>query len=184
MFYKKLILIVTLIIAITGCSMTESKEKRFLELYEGEVQNRAFALMYTERSSTSWGDNDIEAFWRVYYDLEVINQHLYKPYADKYGLDMQPTFFTSLKTSSLRLMSNLFPEYMLSTIYTSTVEYFEGLKEMEKLAPEEDKDFFRYVVEQEAAQVEALRLVSLGEPKKATKVLAAYVNNKMATNKE
>ncbi|WNC72219.1 hypothetical protein RGQ13_19165 [Thalassotalea psychrophila] len=164
--------------------MTDSKEKRFLELYEGEVQNRAFALMYTERSSTSWGDNDIEAFWRVYYDLEVINQRLYKPYADKFGLDMQPTFFTSVKTSSLRLMSNLFPEYMLNTLYTSTVKYLEGLKEMENLAPEEDKDFYRYVVEQEAAQVEALRLVSQGEAKKATKVLADYVNNQIPTNNE
>ncbi|WNC67183.1 hypothetical protein RI845_11715 [Thalassotalea nanhaiensis] len=162
--------------------MTESKEERFLELYEGEVQNRAFALMYTERSSTSWGDNDVEEFWSVYYDLEVINQRLYKPYADKYGLDMQPTFFTSVKTSSLRLMSNLFPEYMLNTIYSSTVEYLEGIKEMEKLAPEEDKDFFRYVVEQEAVQVEALGLVAQGEAKKATKVLADYVDNQIPVN--
>lgn len=176
--FTKLFLSFTLVFLISACSMKNTEQERFIEIFDGEVQNRAFALEYTQRSAESWNDADVRAFWAAYYELEVLNQDIYKPYADKYDLEMASRTMTSLKTSGLRLMSNLFPNYMLSTIYESTVEYIKGLKEMEKLAPEEDKAFFRYIVIQEEVQIKALALVAKGKAKEGTIVLTDYLTTK------
>lgn len=168
-------LILTLPITLIGTAVADSNTERFTSLANYEIQNRAFALDYTKRSSEHWGNKDVKRFWAAYYELELINQKKYQNFAEKHNLDMEATTMTDIKTSSIRGLSRVAPEWTLEFITKATEKYIGDLEEMRRLGPAEDKRFLSYVVEQEYVQIQALKLASTGQPREGTQVLSSYI---------
>ena len=64
---------------------------------------------------------------------------------------------------------------MTKIVLEDTIKYLEKLKELYRVAPAEDRDFFAFVVKHEEAQIEALRLRLDGNKEAATQHLIAFV---------
>ncbi len=151
-----------------------SSDDKFNELLDYELQNRAFAVEYTKKSSNSWKDKNIADFWKAYYQYEVSVRYLYQEYANKLNMSTEKSRYTSTKIWTAHFASKVAPNYMLDKIHELTVNYVEDLKELERLSPQEHAKFFRFVVEQEEMQVRALGLVVDGRVKEATNTLIEF----------
>ncbi|MEO1170849.1 MAG: hypothetical protein AAFX94_02195 [Myxococcota bacterium] len=143
-----------------GDSLNDSeRQEKFLELFEMEVQNRAFALLSAERgleNATSDGD---KIFLGAWLDWERFLKERYAPYAKKYGLTQEPETGAKMQANLAVVGQALLPDSkVMNLMLDNTISYVEKLRELERVSPEEDRAFFAFVVEQEEAQVDALRL--------------------------
>lgn len=148
---------------------------RFLSLFEYELQNRAIALYATGKAMQSTEQADSRAFWSAYHDLEVLNQTIYAPYAATYSLPITMSTVTQLRGRFAIAFILTFPKTGLQMSAIGAERYIPKLTELQSLAPDHDKAFFQYVVDQEEVQAEALTLAADGKLKEATAVLDAFV---------
>ena len=150
-------------------------DEKFKGLFDMEVQNRAFALkssLSMASQSTSESDKHFYGSWVAF---EQRLQEIYAPYAKKYGLSQEARGLANLQVGIGRLAVGILPESVVfESLLDQTSKYLEKLKELERLAPEEDAKFFAFVVEQEQVQVDALKLCVDGQFEKAADLLAAF----------
>lgn len=146
----------------------------FLSLFEGEVQNRAFALMFVQREEEAANDIDEKNLWRSYIAFEELNQEKFKPYAEKYKLETKPNFKSRIKARSANLASLFFKETLLKMTVDSTADYVNDLIHLANLSTQKERVFFNYVVEQEKVQVTVLKLLNQNEWREATKVFSDF----------
>jgi len=172
---KSIFSVMALLLLMTGTSAMADDNKAFMKLFNYELQNRAFALMAMENSVVSRKGEADETFWQAYLALERLNQKKFAPYAEKYGTTMEATFYTKLRTSLGGFVGGLFPETAMKAMTKATIKYVAKLEELETLAPQEDKAFFRYVVLQEQAQADAMVLFTEQKIEQAAAVLAGFV---------
>ena len=133
--------------------------EKFMELFEMEVQNRAFALKSNQFMVEKASNDGDKLFFNTWLTFEEFLQTKYAPFAAKYGLSQKAGSMANLQVSVGKLASDLLPESIVfQTVLDDTIKYLEKLKELERLAPKEDNAFFSFVVKHEAIQIEALKL--------------------------
>lgn len=156
-------------------SMESEKQKAFVEIFDDEVQNRAFALVGLKALSKNEESPLKKEFWADYIALEHLNQKKYHPFADKYNITQEPGGMASLKASLLVMANGWFPSYTWKTLHKATVKHVTKLEGLVKLASEEDKAFVDYVVNQEKVQAEAIKLMINGREQLAVELLSEFV---------
>ena len=155
---------------------TAARDEQFLELFDMEVQNRAFALKVNkELGAAALGDAN-KRFYSAWVAFEEFLQKAYAPFAHKYGLDQSPRAGANLQVGLARFGAGLLPDsVMTEVVLQDTVKYLEKLKELYRFSPAEDRDFFAFVVKHEEAQIEALRLRGEGKKEAAAQLLTTFV---------
>ncbi|WP_390617601.1 hypothetical protein [Maricurvus nonylphenolicus] len=149
--------------------------KEFINLFDYEIQNRAFALASMEALVRTGDVNPNLEFFKAYLELEKLNQKKFSPVASKHQLSVEPRWWTRTRTRLGMCMSNIMPETSLKVIHKATVKYVAQLQALEAVSPEQDKAFFAYVVAQEQAQADAVGLLLAGEPDQGTALLTQFI---------
>lgn len=148
----------------------------FLELFDMEVQNRAFALRICEGMVKRVSDPDDVNWYTAWLGFEQFNQEQYAPFAEKYGLSQEPRVEAKIQAGFGSLGATVLPDnVMLKYMLRETITYLEKLKELARVAPEEDQAFFNYVVEQEELQVDALQLRVDGKSRESAELIRQFV---------
>lgn len=162
---------------LCACGPQATPHEEFLTLLDYEAQNRAFAFQSVARMARKTAEKETGPFWQAYADLEALNQHLYKPYLEKYNIDAEPRWATQLKGWAGGIIGKLFPETVLAFMQQATVAYVPKLQRLAQLAPEslEDKKFFAFVVAQEEVQAEAMQLLGQGHALQAADHITSFV---------
>ncbi|MEO1170848.1 MAG: DUF4334 domain-containing protein [Myxococcota bacterium] len=155
---------------------TAARDEQFRELFDMEVQNRAFALKVNKDLGAVATDEATKGFYTAWVAFEEFLQRAYAPMARKYGLDQTPRIGANLQVGLARVGAATLPEsVMVKMVLQDTIKYLEKLKELHRAAPAEDRDFFAFVVKHEEAQIEALRLRGDGNKEAAAELLTSFV---------
>ena len=150
-------------------------EAKFQELFDIEVQNRAFALKSSQLMTSESSSNGDRRFYGAWSAFEARLQELYAPHATKYGLSQEARGMANLQVGIARLAIGILPDSVVfESLLDQTEKYVEKLRELERVAPEADAAFFAFVVEQELVQVDALKLRVAGRNSDAADVLEAF----------
>lgn len=153
----------------------------FLKHFNYEVQNRAFALLGCKGMLAKASKPEDIMWYEAWKAFEEFQQEKYAPMAQKYGLSQAPTFFAKMQSSIGNVVASFLSEkMMMSYMLKQTIKYVEQLEEMARLAPEEDKAFFNYVVEQERLQVDVLPLRIDGKNKESADLLLGFIDRHRA----
>ena len=158
-----------------GTLTEEERSKRFTELFEKEVQNRAFALRAAERSLAAVSSEGDKLFLGTWLEWEQYLKRAYTPYAKKYGLSQEPRTGAEMRATLGGIAAGISPDSVYELMLDQTISYIENLRELERVSPEEDRAFFIFVVKQEEKQIEALRFRVKNEYKKASDVLRKFM---------
>jgi len=154
------------------------QQESFLQLFDKEVQNRAFALLSMSAISEKVTEDGDKVFYQGWVAFEEFLQKKYKPYADKHGLSQEPRSIARTQAFFGKLASDVLPKKKFyKTMLNQTEDYLEELKMLPEYAAKEDLDFARFVVAQEEAQIEAIKHRIKGENQEAADVLADFVKS-------
>jgi len=170
-----------LFIACIGVCQVNSdaaeREKEFLNLFDREVQNRAFALLSMSAISEKVTEGGDKTFYNAWVAFEEFLQMKYKPYAEKHGLSQAPRGTAKVEAFFGELASDVLPKKKFyKTMLSQTKGYFEKLKKLPEYATNDDLEFARFVVEQEAVQIQAIEHRIKGENQEAADLLADFMN--------
>ena len=159
-----------------GGKLTEEERgERFTELFEKELQNRAFALRAAERSLAAVSSEDDRLFLGAWVEWEQFLKRTYAPYAKKYGLSQEPGTGAEMRAKLGGVAAGISADSLSELMLDQTISYMENLRELERVSPKEDRAFFVFVVKQEEKQIEALRFRVKNEYKKAADVLREFM---------
>ncbi|MEO1484070.1 MAG: hypothetical protein AAFU77_18370, partial [Myxococcota bacterium] len=149
-----------------------------MELFDMEVQNRAFALKVNkDLGAVAVGDAN-KMFYTAWIAFEEFLQQAYAPVAKKYGLDQAPRAGANMQVGLARFGAGVLPEdVMTKMVLQDTIKYLEKLKELYSVSPVEDREFFAFVVKHEETQIEALRLRGEGNKEAGAQLLTSFVAN-------
>ncbi len=175
-----LLSIFLLLISFSGFSQTSSgseQEKEFLELFDREVQNRAFALLSMGGIAEKTKKEEDKIFYNAWVEFEKFLQKKYKPYADKHGLSQEPRGTAKTQAFFGELASDILPKRKFyKSMLNQTGKYLEKLKKLPDYAAEEDLEFARFVVEQEETQIKAIEHRIEEENQEAADLLYAFMD--------
>ncbi len=169
---------------LSACGAQETPHEEFLSLLDYEAQNRAFAYQSVNRMAKKTAAEDTGPFWQAYADLEALSRARYTPFLAKYDIAAQARWTTRLRGWAGGVVGGLFPETAMGIMQRATVAYVPKLERLAEIAPEstdnlksaEARAFFKFVVEQEEVQAEALRLFSQGQTPQAAAHIAIFVD--------
>ena len=153
-----------------------TQNPKFIKLFKGEVQNRAFAMFSTRLMLKRVKEPDDVLWYTTWLEWEEFQKRKYEPMAKKYGLDQEPGFGAKLESymglwGARFLSENAVMKYVLK----ETIKYVGKLEELAALAPEDEKSFFDYIVDQERVQVDALPLRIEGKSAEGADLLRAFM---------
>lgn len=152
-------------------------DAKFLKLFDAEIQNRAFALYATEIMIKRVKKTDDVLWYSTWLQWEKFHKRNFAPMAKKYGLSQEPAFASKLQARIGDFAARLLSETaVMKYVLKETEKYCSQLQELADIAPEEDKEFFEYVVEQERLQVEVLPFRIDGNSKKGADMLLDYMD--------
>ncbi|MEO1639495.1 MAG: hypothetical protein AAFU41_09655 [Pseudomonadota bacterium] len=152
------------------------RSKRFLKLFDMEIQNRASAHKGVETLSKS-ATNDIDkAVFADWLAFEAFLQRAYAPTAKKYGLPQTIRWQALLQARLAGVALAILPDrYFTKFVLDGTKKHLEKMEQLYALAPKEDERFFDFVVRQEAVQVDSLKLRLDGKKREAAQLLVNFV---------
>ena len=154
----------------------QAKEKKFLQLFDMEVQNRAFALKACRNAMDNASTEGDKIFFDAWLDFEQFLQKKYAPVAEKYALSQEPRSMANIQAGLGEIALNILPDsVMRKGMRDQTIQYLEKLKELHRIAPSEDANFFRFVVKQEELQIDALQFWVDGNNNEAAKLLRGFI---------
>ena len=149
---------------------------QYLKLLEHEVQNRAFALLGCEIMNARVSEPDDVAFYDAWLAFEEHLKERYAPVAKRYGFSQEPSWSAKLQARFAGVVAKIMSENtVLKTMITQTVDYIGKLEEMERLAPESDREFAAYVVKQERIQPDVMRHRVDGRSGEGVRILRDFV---------
>ncbi|HAA18822.1 MAG TPA: hypothetical protein DCR93_21385 [Cytophagales bacterium] len=155
-----------------------ARQEAFIQLFDKEVQNRAFALLSMSAISEKVTEEEDKTFYYGWVAFEEFLQGKYKPYADKHGLSQEPRSKAKAEAFFGELASDILPKRKFyETMLDQTEDYLEKLKKLPGYATDEDLEFARFVVKQEEAQIQAIEHRIKGENQAAADVLADFINS-------
>ncbi|MEL6183492.1 MAG: DUF4334 domain-containing protein, partial [Myxococcota bacterium] len=159
----------------------KAAEAKFQELFDMEIQNRAFALKSSQLMASESSSDSDRRFYGSWAAFEERLQQLYAPHAKKYGLSQEARGMANLQVGISRLAIGILPDSVVfESVLDQTEKYLEKLKELERVAPAEDAAFFSFVVEQEEVQIDALKLRVEGRHSDAADLLDAFTRRHSA----
>ena len=155
-----------------------ARNEQFLELFDMEIQNRAFALKVNKDLGAVAVGDDNKTFYTAWIAFEEFLQRAYAPVAQKHELGQAPRAGAKMQVGLARFGAGVLPEsVMTKMVLQDTIAYLEKLKELYRVCPAEDRDFFAFVVKHEEAQIEALRLRGDGNKEAAAQLLTSFVED-------
>ncbi|MEM9460445.1 MAG: DUF4334 domain-containing protein [Myxococcota bacterium] len=157
-------------------SIFKEADDKFKELFEMEIQNRAFALRGAQGMADSASREGDKIFLSAWVEWERFLRDKYAPYAHKYGFSQEPQTMAKLQAGFGRLAHGVLPTDMIDRfMLDETIAYTEKLRDLERVAPQEDQAFFSFVVKQEEEQIEALRLRIADKNQEAADLLRKFM---------
>ena len=154
----------------------KAKEKKFMELFDMEIQNRAFALKGSVNAKDNASTDGDKIFFGAWLEFEQFLQKKYAPFAEKYELSQEPKSMANIQAGLGEIALNILPDsVMRKGMRNQTIQYLEKLKKLQRVAPLEDADFFNFVVKQEELQIDALQFWIDGENEEAAKLLKNFM---------
>ena len=161
------------------CQQGEDLEnqKAFIQLFDREVQNRAFALLSMGRIAKSVTKDGDKVFYKAWVIFEEFLQKKYKPYAEKHGLSQEPRGRAKTEAFFGKLASDILPKKKFyRTMLNQTKNYLEKLSKLPDYANAEDLEFARFVVEQEEVQIKAIEYRIKNKNQEAADLLTNFIN--------
>ncbi|MEO0899815.1 MAG: DUF4334 domain-containing protein [Bacteroidota bacterium] len=150
------------------------------ELFDMELQNRAFALKSARTMATKGTSEEEKEFFNSWVTFEEFLKDKYAPFAKKYGFSQEPRLIANIQVGLGTLGIDILPGSILyKTMLDQTVAYNEKLKELREIAPADERAFFEFVVDQEEAQIEALKLCVDGNLKEAGEFILNFTQKNM-----
>jgi len=160
-------------------------DPKFLKLFEAEIQNRAFALYATKIMMKRVKQPDDVLWYSAWLEWEEFHKRNFAPVAEKYGLSQEAGFGAKVQARIGDMASRLISEAaVMKYVLKETEKYCDQLQELADMAPEEDKTFFDYVVDQERWQVDVLPHRIEGNSKQGADMLRVYMDKYNAENAE
>lgn len=157
-------------------AVNKDSREQFLQLFDYEIQNRAYALNTISGQLEIIETAELKRFYNAYLALEHLNQQLYSPIAKKYHLEMPPRWWTRTRTQLGVWLAAMRSDISTLKFYHKIASnYLEQLQTLENLAPEESSEFFAYVLAQEQVQADSLGLVVEGQVLAAAELLDNFV---------
>ena len=151
--------------------------KRLIKLFDMEIQNRAFAYMSVEALGKRAANDVDKAVFADWLAFEVFLRRAYAPMAEKYGLTQTIRLQALLQARLARLAWVVLPERMFTKIVLdATKKHLEKMHDLSRLAPDQDEQFFDFVVRQEQVQVDSLKLRLDGKKREAAQLLADFTS--------
>ena len=154
----------------------QAKEKKFMQLFDMEVQNRAFALKACINAKENASTEGDKIFFGAWLEFEQFLQKKYAPVVEKYALSQEPRSMANIQAGLGEIALNILPDsVMRKGMRDQTIQYLEKLKELQQIAPNEDADFFQFVVKQEELQIDALQFWVDGNNDEAARLLRGFI---------
>jgi len=175
---RLMLLIATTIMVMTmPINAAESEDKSlYLKLLKYEYDNRTFAYLGMKKAAHVLKDEPAGVFYQAYYDLEVVNQQIYKRSAVALNFDYKASWFTKFRGHAGGFAAHFItfsPESLIKII----VPYIPKLEQLRDLADPRYQSFFAYIVAQEKAQLEASQIAKAEGWEQGAKVLRAFVDS-------
>jgi hypothetical protein len=175
---RLMLLIATTIMVMTmPINAAESEDQSlYLKLLKYEYDNRTFAYLGMEKAAHVLKDEPAGVFYQAYYDLEVVNQQIYKRSAIALNFDYKPSWFTKFRGHAGGFAAHFItfsPESLIKII----VPYIPKLEQLRDLADPRYQSFFAYIVAQEKTQLEASQIAKAEGWEQGAKVLRAFVDS-------
>lgn len=175
---RLMLLIATTIMVMTmPINAAESEDQSlYLKLLKYEYDNRTFAYLGMEKAAHVLKDEPAGVFYQAYYDLEVVNQQIYKRSAIALNFDYKPSWFTKFRGHAggfAAYFITFSPESLIKII----APYIPKLEQLRDLADPRYQSFFAYIVAQEKAQLEASQIAKAEGWEQGAKVLRAFVDS-------
>ena len=175
---RLMLLIATTIMVMTmPINAAESEDQSlYLKLLKYEYDNRTFAYLGMEKAAHVLKDEPAGVFYQAYYDLEVVNQQIYKRSAVALNFDYKASWFTKFRGYAGGFAAHFItfsPESLIKII----VPYIPKLEQLRDLADPRSQSFFAYIVAQEKAQLKASQIAKAEGWEQGAKVLRAFVDS-------
>jgi len=176
---KGLILVTAYILMVMAMPINaaESEDQSvYLKLLKYEYDNRTFAYLGMKKAAHVLKDEPAGVFYQAYYDLEVVNQQIYKRSAVALNFDYKASWFTKFRGHAGGFAAHFItfsPESLIKII----VPYIPKLEQLRDLADPRYQSFFAYIVAQEKAQLEASQIAKAEGWEQGAKVLRAFVDS-------
>ena len=158
-------------------SATEAENQTlYMKRLKYEFDNRTFAYLSMKKAAHVLKDEPAGVFYQAYYDLEVVNQDIYKRSAISLNFDYKANWFTRFRGHAAGFATHLItfsPESLIKVI----VSYIAKLEQLRDLADPRFQSFFAYIVAQEKAQLEASQIAKAEGWEQGAKVLRAFVDS-------
>ena len=175
---RLMLLIATTIMVMTiPINAAESEDQSlYLKLLKYEYDNRTFAYLGMKKAAHVLKDEPAGVFYQAYYDLEVVNQQIYKRSAVALNFDYKASWFTKFRGHAGGFAAHFItfsPESLMKII----VPYIPKLEQLRDLADPRYQSFFAYIVAQEKTQLEASQIAKAEGWEQGAKVLRAFVDS-------
>ena len=175
---RLMLLIATTIMVMTmPINAAESEDQSlYLKLLKYEYDNRTFAYLGMKKAAHVLKDEPAGVFYQAYYDLEVVNQQIYKRSAVALNFDYKASWFTKFRGHAGGFAAHFItfsPESLIKII----VPYVPKLEQLRELADPRYQSFFAYIVAQEKTQLEASQIAKAEGWEQGAKVLRAFVDS-------
>ena len=175
---RLMLLIATTIMVMTmPINAAESEDQSlYLKLLKYEYDNRTFAYLGMKKAAHVLKDEPAGVFYQAYYDLEVVNQQIYKRSAVALNFDYKASWFTKFRGHAGGFAAHFItfsPESLMKII----VPYIPKLEQLRDLADPRYQSFFAYIVAQEKVQLEASQIAKAEGWEQGAKVLRAFVDS-------
>ena len=157
-------------------SASESEDQRlYLKRLKYEFDNRMFAYLSTEKAAHVLKNAPEGAFYQAYYELEVVNQVIYKRSAVALNFDYKANWYTRFRGHAGGFAS-YFVTFSPESLIKIISPYVPKLEQLRDLADPSYKSFFDYVVAQEQAQLDASQIAKAEGWEQGAKVLRTFVD--------
>ena len=175
---RLMLLIATTIMVMTmPINAAESEDQSlYLKLLKYEYDNRTFAYLGMKKAAHVLKDEPAGVFYQAYYDLEMVNQQIYKRSAVALNFDYKASWFTKFRGHAGGFAAHFItfsPESLMKII----VPYIPKLEQLRDLADPRYQSFFAYIVAQEKTQLEASQIAKAEGWEQGAKVLRAFVDS-------
>ncbi len=172
-----LLIVTTTMVMTMPLNAAESEDQSlYLKLLKYEYDNRTFAYLGMEKAAHVLKDEPAGVFYQAYYDLEVVNQQIYKRSAIALNFDYKASWFTKFRGHAggfAAYFITFSPESLIKII----APYIPKLEQLRDLADPRYQSFFAYIVAQEKAQLEASQMAKAEGWEQGAKVLRAFVDS-------
>ena len=175
---RLMLLIATTIMVMTiPINAAESEDQSlYLKLLKYEYDNRTFAYLGMKKAAHVLKDEPAGVFYQAYYDLEVVNQQIYKRSAVALNFDYKASWFTKFRGHAGGFAA-YFITFSPKSLIKIIAPYIPKLEQLRDLADPRYQSFFAYIVAQEKAQLEASQMAKAEGWEQGAKVLRAFVDS-------